>query len=758
MRFPWQRPPERTRHAETPAAPDEPHRNSQRPSGSAAFFADDPLPDFGNDPLERDRLAQRLANVLGTVASQTESAVVALIGPWGSGKTTLLHAVERHIRKSNGWHLARYNPWSYTTLESAVDGFFAELRSALPEDALGTDRRAAVGRFGARIAPAGSLGGLVGVDGSAAIRELSQWIGGDQSPERLREKAAVELESLDRPVLVLIDDLDRLEPAELLLTFKLVRLLGRLPNVYYLLAYDEATLESVLQRSDLVGAESGRAREYLEKMVQVRLDVPPLLTGQRAELVQQSLNQVLQQHSVELDESDNVRLQQMWMYCLQDYLAQPRAVKKLFAQIDALWPEVVGEVDFVDFLAMTFLRTFERAAFNLVVEARDELVGAWSLSTIGRDKESHRDRWDRWLKALKDAGVRRPEAVAILLSELFLPLRSARENASYGSHYSEEVTRRHGVGSEEFFDRYTQLGVPPGDVPESLIAQAIGELAAGGGPALAQIEALLSEDAAPVVRKLMRRAEGHDLPRARMLELLGRHYVEAMEQKTGFMGLSAEFGMKLLAVTLLDGVPEDELPSLIGDLCQTLSGTALIADALHKITLAEEAEKDHRWRETALAQVRTAIESHIRAASMRQLDESDEPLIHLLWVLRHLYGVEVVQPLLWDILQQSPTWRLEDLLALLVPVGTASDGRSSWESLGQFNAQSFDALLGVDRVLETLGDAQGADFPESEWERRRQPVTLEVRRRYALAVVSRLKREANSSNSEGKSSPTPDPE
>jgi hypothetical protein len=31
---------------------------------------------------------------------------------------------------------------------------------------------------------------------------------------------------------VILDDLDRLAPDELLLVFKLVRLLGRLPNIY----------------------------------------------------------------------------------------------------------------------------------------------------------------------------------------------------------------------------------------------------------------------------------------------------------------------------------------------------------------------------------------------------------------------------------------------------------------------------------------------------------------------------------------------
>ena len=50
-----------------------------------------------------------------------------------------------------------------------------------------------------------------------------------------------DLDGLDQPILVVIDDLDRLQPDELLLVFKLIRLVGRLPSVGYILAFDERT-------------------------------------------------------------------------------------------------------------------------------------------------------------------------------------------------------------------------------------------------------------------------------------------------------------------------------------------------------------------------------------------------------------------------------------------------------------------------------------------------------------------------------------
>jgi hypothetical protein len=116
---------------------------------------------------------------------------------------------------------------------------------------------------------------VVGVDASGTVGLVGALIAGDRSPEKLRAEAADGLAGLEHPILVVLDDLDRLDPDELLFTFKLVRMLGRLPNVYYLIAYDEDTLLDILRRTDLVGDAPGRAQQYLEKMVQVRLDVPP---------------------------------------------------------------------------------------------------------------------------------------------------------------------------------------------------------------------------------------------------------------------------------------------------------------------------------------------------------------------------------------------------------------------------------------------------------------------------------------------------
>jgi hypothetical protein len=688
------------------------------------LYADDPV-DAAQDRLDRGRLADQLTRSVVAVSEQSDSAVVAIVGPWGSGKSSLLLGIEERLR-TGGWYLARHNPWMYSSYGSAAAGFFAEIRDAVPDEVMGPDRRKTLGEWVGRLAPAGALGSLGGVDATGLVTATAALIAGDRSPEGLRKNTAEALATLDQPVLVILDDLDRLQPDELLLTFKLVRLIGRLPNLYYLLAYDEETLSEVLQHTGLIGADPGRARQYLEKMVQVRLDIPPMLEDQGIGLVSQGIDGLCATHGIQLGPSDWERLGEAWSDCLVLYLDQPRAVKRLFTQVDARWPEVHREVDFVDFLLMTFLRTFERDVHDLVVRNRGELLGS-SLIGIGKT-EANGERWKRWKHLIGTQGKpRHVDAIAALLAMLFLFLRGARENTSYSSDFREDVRRRRGVDSDEFLDRYTQVGVPAGDLPDQLVRAAIAELRNGrAGPALGQLQTWFDKDAAKAVNKLARADEQEPLPAESTLALLGRNYLPAARQRSGFLVVSADRHILRAALRILDREGGAGLETLA---TSGPSGLALAADLLRKAK-RDASTESNGWLADGIREVSAALEAHLRSASGQRLIETPNisRYAYAFWDLR---GRESAHALLWELLE-SPAWELEDLLAALVPVGQASNGRRTWETLGELEAGNIDELLGLERVLAALPEASAVDADESD-------VSFENRRRYAMRTMQRLR-------------------
>jgi predicted KAP-like P-loop ATPase len=351
------------------------------------FFNDAPADGSPSAPdlLGHQRYADDTITLLNQVRAHSESGVVALIGPWGSGKSSVLQMVMRSLPTTSAaapaWSVADLNPWMYSDLESLTAALFSEIRAALAKDERWSEARKKIGAFGEAISPLGALTQLLGVNTALAMQAISERITGDTSASAAKETAAKALRKADHPVLVVMDDLDRLTPQELLLVFKLIRLVGNLPNVYYLISYDEQTLLDVLQRSDLVGDSPHRAGEFLEKIIQVRRDLPAFRERDASAMVDRCLEALLDSHQLTMTDGEQQRFAEAYYRVLQDRLRTPRAVKRYFAQAAASLGPLIGDVDIVDFLLVTFLRTSEPNAYRLMGRHRGELTGSsydWS--------------------------------------------------------------------------------------------------------------------------------------------------------------------------------------------------------------------------------------------------------------------------------------------------------------------------------------------------------------------------------------------
>lgn len=484
-----------------------------------AIFSDDPIEGLEQDLFSRGEYVQRVTEIVLNVSSHRPSTVLALVGPWGCGKTSLLNLVEEQLKKAGQLSVVRFNPWLVSDLASLVSGFFASLLSAI---GVNEDLRKGFVRYATAISP---LAGLIQVPGfniGAVLQSLldrsAGLLEGDQSLDAQKSQIEKELESLEVPIVVVIDDIDRLHPDELMLVFKLVRMVGRLPNLHYLLAYDETTVLDVIARSDIAAEKRDRARAYLEKMAQVRLDIPPLRPTQRRELFETLLSTFLARHEVDLREDDRYRLWRIHENHLERSLREPRQVKKFFGQIEAFYPLVGAEVDFVDFAVVMWLRLFYPEILNVVKEHKAELTGT---ALVFGDKPSQQVAADKWRGIVKKADAACDVGDMLeLLSELFPALEKAI--SPYGqlaTNKGRSDSKR--IGSDEYFDRYIYLGVGPEDISDSEISQALAEVLQGEpGSAWAKMVDSIPTRATLIVDKLHQLAPNDPQSTETLLPLL----------------------------------------------------------------------------------------------------------------------------------------------------------------------------------------------------------------------------------------------
>lgn len=698
---------------------------------------------YGDDPLTvirgskgRGELVSRLVRSLNLMSTRTDSSVIALVGPWGSGKSTLLNAVDANLSNSGYWKIARYNPWSYSSLDSAVHGFFSELSAALPDGEQEKETRKKVGSWVSSIAPVAGLTSMVtGNDPSAALDALGRLIVGGDSPEKRRAKVTKALEQLETPVLMLIDDLDRLGPDELLMTFKLVRMLGRLPNVFYLLCYDEATLIDVLKRTGLVDNDNGRARAYLEKMIQLRLDIPSMLDADQIDLVNTVLAEVQENHQFHIRPAVLERFSSMWKECIRFYLTQPRAIKRLFTQVDAAFAELNEEVDFADFVAMTFLRTFEPAVFSVIERHEDELLGRYvAADPLG--KETSEDKRQRWLGYLVGGRATHPERILDLLALLFLPLGSSKYGQQYGAESRIDISRRCGVGHSDYFYRYTQLGIPRDDLPNSKVAEALRQLQNDvHGQAVTEMQGFLVRNPAMVIGKISRH-DLKDLPVAPLLLMFSEVYGAIGNEGAGIHAGPPSYEMLGLARQICATLSAVDASKVLRASMDTTSGLSFITDVIRELTRHDGKIQAPPWLPQLKTEAASAIEAHLRRLSPSAADDDIERSLRCIWALRDFTTPEHTKAFLWDLMDSDGRWDISTFIALLLPIGYGSDGMWMIDVLG-LSAGQIDDLLGFDRVATAMEAFDQSIEPPGIFNYRRRP-TLAERKVHVVTAFSRL--------------------
>lgn len=659
---------------------------------SERLFSDDPITDLKDDKLERGAFAKQVAQVCQNVAQESSSSVVALVGSWGSGKSSILSLTKDELKKSK-WSVAEFNPWLLSDLESLMLTFFNEIIETIPTD---TDEnkklRKKIGGYAKTISPLGKLGTLVGIDASEIIKKAGSLIEGDQSLSKRRDELIKELKKLKKPILVILDDIDRLHPDELLMVFKLVRLVGRLPNLHYLLSYDEETLLDVISQTDLSKGDRVRARNYIEKMVQVKLDLPHMNSRQQLKLINLSLDEVLKRNNVTLSEEDNKRLGEAYRDCLSFYLGQPRAIKRYFAQIEALYPLVIGEVNFTDFALLTFLRTFEPNVYRLITEYQTELTGQ-GFMTPDHD-ERNEDKKDRWLKLIEKRGVKNPETILDLLAELFIPIRSAKHNAGYSnSTYKDEHIQKR-VGNKDYFDRYFIFGVSEDDIPDTELLSAVEQLKTDEKKGSDLIKDFINKKADLTLRKLKDLQEMDALPARQTLKVLASRYA-SLPSAEGFFSLPPQWAAWDITKRFIDKMSAKERLDIFRELASTSSGLLML---VHTFTTSDK-EKDKPIAKSLREILKTRVTEVMNDIAKKKFANIKQEDIDFLYPYKTLSGNEELTRWLWERVNNNE-WDPVVLLAKLVPESTAYGSDGARKLIGDLGSETLENYFGLDRLLK----------------------------------------------------------
>jgi predicted KAP-like P-loop ATPase len=320
---------------------------------------DSPISSPTQDLFDIDPFAKALAASIARVDAK-DGLVFAINGAWGTGKSSAVNLVTHHLEQElvdDDILIVTFNPWWFSDSEALTISFFQELHASVGKS-LSESARNAMASLGSRLSTAGPLlGGIASllatpatgaaVTGAASVIERFTKL--DSTVQQEHQKLVKALASQTKRFLIVIDDIDRLSTDDALQVFKLIKSVGRLPNVVYLLAFDRQLAEKMI--SERFPAEG---TSYLDKIVQGAFDIP---LPDKEELQSQIL-QVVQDTMGPPIEPKMVRFMNIFYDAVAPFLRTPRDVVRLSNAIRVSWPAVSAEADRADYLALETIRIF----------------------------------------------------------------------------------------------------------------------------------------------------------------------------------------------------------------------------------------------------------------------------------------------------------------------------------------------------------------------------------------------------------------
>jgi predicted KAP-like P-loop ATPase len=338
----------------------------------AQFTSDSPIIRFDQDLFHRTGFAEALSEQI-TRIDHTESIVVGLVGGWGTGKTSILNLTRNSLER-RGIKVLRFNPWFFSGTEQLVAAFFDELSAQFREtgDQKLLDIGVKLEGYGKAFAPLRSIpfiGSKLGksLDALQFVSGLAKSGAGVPTGSLDNQKRHLEdaLLALGYRIVITIDDIDRLRGDEIRDVMKLVRLAADLPNITYVLLFDRDRVEQSLSE----GSVSGRA--YLEKIINVAFDIPPVRTSELTKILSEQIQKALPNP---LNQQDIYHYETIFRDILLSLIRSPRDIKRYINTLPMSLALASHEVSSVDVLALEAIRIFLPDLFKELSRSIDLLT------------------------------------------------------------------------------------------------------------------------------------------------------------------------------------------------------------------------------------------------------------------------------------------------------------------------------------------------------------------------------------------------
>lgn len=419
---------------------------------------DIPLIDIEDDSIGRSSMVELIVDSINEVVSSDHQCVVyGIYGKWGEGKTSLMNFIKNKLLsqgKTDNINIVEFNPWLVNNDEALLREFFLSIMADADETA-----RKIFSKYGSLAiftsktivnAVAPGLGSVMadGIEWAKNVLEDSK-----DTLAKLKTKVSEAIRKSKKHLIVMIDDVDRLDKEELHVVLRLIRQVADFENCIYVVSMDaDMVAKSIAGYYGNGTVQDGR--RFLDKIIQVPIVLPQIPVSDMRKYVHKYLVQTLG------DFADDKEIDEV-AGAVTSFITTMRELKRYCNQLYFVLPHLAKEVNIRDLCMIEAIKTVNIDSYKRIHERRDYLMKkSDDLGLVINQDEAHESAEKNYQEAkvyiTEGMTGHQKDVVSDAIDELF--------NA-HPIDYQEALDEKR-LNTDVYFQKYYTLTVPSDVIPD----------------------------------------------------------------------------------------------------------------------------------------------------------------------------------------------------------------------------------------------------------------------------------------------------